>query len=140
MGPRAAMRLRWNSIFSSLASVRQFVAACTERYPVVDVLVNNAAASLRTREVSRDGFELHWATNVLGPHLLSELLLPSLEASGHGRIVTASTLAAGGLDLADTQYERRIYSGLSAYRASKHATRMLTWALADALSEDPASG
>jgi NAD(P)-dependent dehydrogenase (short-subunit alcohol dehydrogenase family) len=44
-----------------------------------------------------------------------------------------STLAAGGLDLSDTQYERRRYSGLGAYRASKQATRMLTWALASRL-------
>jgi retinol dehydrogenase-14 len=43
-----------------------------------------------------------WATNVLGPHLLTRLLLPVLEASGHGRIVTVSTVAAGGLDLSDT--------------------------------------
>ena len=32
-------------------------------------------------------------TNVLGPHLLTRLLLPALQASGHGRIVTVSTLA-----------------------------------------------
>jgi retinol dehydrogenase 14 len=83
------------------------------------VLVNNAAASLPTREVTPEGFERHWATNVLGPHLLTTLLLGALEASGHGRIVTVSTLAAGGLDLSDTQYERCRYSGIGAYRASK---------------------
>src|SRR5581483_1894616 len=107
----------------------------TERYATLDVLINNAAASLRDRAISVDGFEMHWATNVLGPHLLSQLLLPALEASGRGRIVTVSTLAAGGLDLSDTQYERRRYSGLAAYRAWKQATRMLTWALAH--SVDP---
>jgi retinol dehydrogenase 14 len=116
---------------SSLASVREFAAAFNERYGTLDVLVNNAAASLRTREITSDGFEMHWGTNVLGPHLLSTLLVPALEASGRGRIVTVSTLAAGGLDLSDTQYERRRYSGLGAYRASKQATRMLTWALAN---------
>jgi NAD(P)-dependent dehydrogenase (short-subunit alcohol dehydrogenase family) len=118
---------------SSLESVRAFAVAFNERYATLDVLVNNAAASLRSREVTADGFERHWATNVLGPHLLTRLLLPALEVSGHGRIVTVSTLAAGGLDLSDTQYERRRFSGLGAYRASKQATRMLTWALADRL-------
>lgn len=120
---------------SSLASVRAFAAAFHERLPKLDVLVNNAAASLRTRERTREGFERHWATNVLGPHLLTKLLLPALEASGHGRIVTVSTRAAGGLDLADTQYEKRRYSGTAAYRASKQASRMLTWALADRLKQ-----
>ena len=119
---------------SSLASVQAFATAFYARYATLDVLVNNAAVSLQTREVTADGFERHWATNVLGPHLLAQLLLPALAASGRGRIVTVSTLAAGGLDLSDTQYERRRYSGLGAYRASKQATRMLTWALADRLA------
>lgn len=120
---------------SSLASVRAFVGDFQSRFPKLDVLVNNAAASLQTREITTDGFERHWATNALGPHLLTMLLLPTLEASGQGRIVTVSTLAAGGLDLSDTQYERRRYSGIGAYRASKQATLMLTWALAERLEE-----
>jgi retinol dehydrogenase 12 len=122
---------------SSLASVRAFARAFDERFPKLDVLVNNAAVSLRRREVTPEGFERHWATNVLGPHLLTMLLLPALEASGHGRIVTVSTLAAGGLDLSDTQYDRRRYSGIGAYRASKQASRMLAWALAERLMGKP---
>ena len=31
---------------------------------------------------SKDGFELHMATNFLGPFLLTMLLLPSLQRSG----------------------------------------------------------
>lgn len=111
--------------------------AVAERFPKLDVLVNNAAASLRTCDVTPEGFERHWATNVLGPHLLTTLLLPPLAASSHGRIVNVSTVAAGGLDLGDTQYEKRRYSGIGAYRASKQASRMLTWALADRLQGKP---
>jgi NAD(P)-dependent dehydrogenase (short-subunit alcohol dehydrogenase family) len=122
---------------SSLASVRSFARELQDRFDKLDVLVNNAAASLRTREVTAEGFERQWATNVLGPYLLTRLLLPALEASGDGRIVTVSTLAAGGLDLSDTQYERRRYSGIGAYRASKQASRMLTWALAAELADKP---
>ena len=121
---------------SSPASVRAFAASFGARYPRLDVLVNSAAASPRARAVTPDGFETHWATNVLGPHLLNRLLLPALEASGSGRIVSVSTRAAGGLDLSDTQYERRRFNGVGAYRASKQASRMLVWALADSL--DPA--
>jgi NAD(P)-dependent dehydrogenase (short-subunit alcohol dehydrogenase family) len=118
---------------ASLASVRAFATAFHERCAKLDVLVNNAAASVPTREVTSEGFERHWATNVLGPHLLTTLLIPALRASGHGRIVTVSTRAAGGLDLSDTQYARRRYRGIAAYRASKQAARMLTWALANEL-------
>lgn len=122
---------------SSLASVRAFTEAFYARFDTLDVLVNNAAASLRARETTPEGFERHWATNVLGPHLLTTLLLSALEASGHGRIVTVSTLAAGGLDLSDTQYTQRRYHGLGAYRASKQASRMLTATLADRLGSRP---
>jgi NAD(P)-dependent dehydrogenase (short-subunit alcohol dehydrogenase family) len=73
---------------------------------------------------------------VLGPHLLTTLLIPALQASGHGRIVTVSTRAAGGLDLTDSQYERRRYRGTAAYCASKQAARMLTWALANDLEDE----
>lgn len=72
---------------------------------------------------------------MLGPYLLSTLLIPALRAGGEGRIVTVSTRAAGGLDLSDTQYERRRYSATGAYRAFKQASRMLTWTLADDLKD-----
>jgi NAD(P)-dependent dehydrogenase (short-subunit alcohol dehydrogenase family) len=121
---------------SSLASVRAFAATLQERFATLDVLVNNAAASLPAREVTPEGFERHWATNVLGPYLLTTLLGPALRASGHGRIVSVSTRAAGGLNLSDTQYERRRYRASGAYLASKQAARMLTWSLADELSDD----
>lgn len=51
---------------SSLASVPTFVVEFQERFDNLDVLVNNAAASLRTREITDEGFERHWATTVLG--------------------------------------------------------------------------
>lgn len=122
---------------SSLASVSAFANRFHERFTTLDVLVNNAAASVPAREVTPEGFERHWATNVLGPHLLTTLLIPALRATRHGRIVTISTRAAGGLDLTDTQYERRRYRGIAAYRASKQAARMLTWAVAHDLEGEP---
>ena len=121
---------------ASPSSVRAFALAFQDRSAKLDVLVNNAAASLPQREITPEGFERHWATNVLGPHLLGMLLLPALRAAGQARIVTVSTRAAGGLDLSDTQYERRRYRAGGAYRASKQAARMLTWALAEELEND----
>jgi NAD(P)-dependent dehydrogenase (short-subunit alcohol dehydrogenase family) len=45
---------------SSLASVRSFAGEFGDRFGRLDVLVNNAAASLRVREVTAEGFERHW--------------------------------------------------------------------------------
>ena len=54
-------------------------------------------------------------------------------ASAPARIVNVASVAAGGLDLEDVEFERRTYRGMAAYRQSKQADRMLTWALADRL-------
>lgn len=112
---------------ASPVSVCRFAAEFESEFGQLDILVNNAAASLQQRQVTDEGFERTWATNVLGPHLLSTRLEKSLRCSGGARILEVSTRAAGGLDLSDTQYERRPFSGVGAYRASKQAARMLAW-------------
>lgn len=112
------------------ASVREFARKLAAQFPKVHVLVNNAGAWWTTREVSADGVEMQWATNVLGPHLLTQEILPLLKAAGGARIVNVASTAAGGLDLADPEFKSRKYSGFTSYSASKQANRMLTWALA----------
>ena len=93
---------------SSLASAHTFAVAFRERFSKLDVLVNNAAASSPALEITPEGFERDWATNVLGPYLLTTLLVPALRLGGRGRIVSVSTRAAGGLDLSDTQAARNL--------------------------------
>jgi NAD(P)-dependent dehydrogenase (short-subunit alcohol dehydrogenase family) len=111
-------------------SVRAFARDLAARLPRLDVLVNNAGIWTEKRRTSPDGIELTWATNVLGYHLLTALLLPTLKAAGRARVVNVASQLAGGLDLTDVEFKRREYSGRSAYAQSKQADRMLTWALA----------
>jgi retinol dehydrogenase-12 len=119
---------------ASLASVRAFAQRAVGAYPRLDILVNNAGGWSQQAERSADGFELIWATNVLGPHLLTRLLLPSLQAVGTGRIVNLSSTVAGGLDLADPEYKNKPFDGFKSYSQSKQANRMLTWSLAARLA------
>jgi NAD(P)-dependent dehydrogenase (short-subunit alcohol dehydrogenase family) len=118
-------------------SVRAAADRFQSEHSSLDVLVNNAGAWWADRRLSPDGIELVWATNVLGPLFLTQLLLPSLRASGGGRIVNVSSIWADGLDLDDVEFARRPYSGALAYRASKQAARMVTWILADQLRGEP---
>jgi NAD(P)-dependent dehydrogenase (short-subunit alcohol dehydrogenase family) len=118
----------------SRKSIRAFARDFTAGHPTLDVLVNNAGIWSESREVSPDGVELVWATNVLNYFLVTELLQPRLQAAGKARIVNVASQLAGGLDLTDVQFERRPWSGRSAYAQSKQADRMLTWALARRLS------
>jgi len=119
---------------ASRKSIRAFARDFTGRHPKLDVLVNNAGIWSERRRVSSDGVELVWATNVLNYFLVTELLLPQLQAAGKARVVNVASQLAGELDLTDVQFERRPWSGRTAYAQSKQADRMLTWALARRLS------
>ena len=115
---------------ASRKSIRAFARDFAGRHPRLDVLVNNAGIWSERRRVSSDGIELVWATNVLNYFLVTELLLPQLQAAGKARVVNVASQLAGELDLTDVQFERRPWSGRTAYAQSKQADRMLTWALA----------
>jgi NAD(P)-dependent dehydrogenase (short-subunit alcohol dehydrogenase family) len=114
-------------------SVRAFAAAVAARYVGVDVLVNNAGAWFTQRRQSPDGHELTFATNVLGPHLLTEVLLEQLRAAQSARVVNIVSSIAGNYDPTDLQFTRRPYDGYEAYAQSKQALTMLTWGLVERL-------
>ena len=63
---------------SDLDDVRRFGAGFLARHDRLDVLVNNAGVLPAERRRTADGVELTFATNVLGPFLLTGLLLPAL--------------------------------------------------------------
>jgi NAD(P)-dependent dehydrogenase (short-subunit alcohol dehydrogenase family) len=119
---------------ASRRSIRAFARDLAARHPRLDVLVNNAGIWSERRRVSPDGVELVWATNVLNYFLVTDLLLPQLQAAGKARVVNVASQLAGDLDLSDVQFERRPWSGRSAYAQSKQADRLLTWSLARRLA------
>jgi NAD(P)-dependent dehydrogenase (short-subunit alcohol dehydrogenase family) len=118
---------------ASGASIRAFVAGLEAKFDRLDVLVNNAGAWFTDRRLSPEGYEMTFATNVLGPHLLSRLLLPRLQSSGSSRVVNIVSDFASDYDADDLMYEKRKYDGFKAYGQSKQALRMLTWGLAKRL-------
>lgn len=120
-------------VFSELdlarqVSIRQFVGRFHELFDRLDILVHNAALWFPTKAESPDGFELVWAANVLGPHLLTKLLRDTLIKSAPSRVVFVSSNDAGGFDVDDTDFDRRSYSGDRSYRQSKHAVRLMSGA------------
>ena len=114
---------------ASASSIEGLARSCAAELPRIDVLVNNAGVANGARRVTPDGFELTFATNVLGYHRLSLALLDQLRASAPARIVNVASTFAGDLDLDDLQFERRPYQELQAYAQSKACNRLLTWAL-----------
>ncbi|MFC9812610.1 oxidoreductase [Streptomyces virginiae] len=77
---------------ADLTSVREFAAACGERHPSLDLLVNNAGVMALPFGRTADGFETQFGVNHLGHFALTGLLLPRLRAAGAGaRIVNVSS-------------------------------------------------
>ncbi len=118
---------------ASLTSVRRFGASVADRHPSINLLVNNAGAWFNERRLSPDGHEMTLATNTLGPYLLTETLLPLLQAGKPSRIVNIVSAATGGYDVNDLDWKRRPFNGFKAYTQSKQAVRFMTWTLAGRL-------
>jgi NAD(P)-dependent dehydrogenase (short-subunit alcohol dehydrogenase family) len=116
---------------SSQASIRRFAATFRERFGALHVLVNNAGTILEGHRKSEDGIEAIFATNHLGPFLLTHLLIESLRAGSPSRVVNVSSEAhrRGHLDFEDLQLERR-HTPIRAYCNSKLANILFTFELA----------
>ena len=121
---------------SSQASVRALAEQIRQKYPRLDVLVNNAGGAAPARTLSADGIEMTLAINHLGAALLTLLLLDLLKASAPSRIVNVSSseAQAARLDTNDLQFERRKYRGIAAYRQSKLLMNAFTFELARRLA------
>ena len=112
---------------SSMASVRSLAGEWNGRGEGLDVLVNNAGVMPPERVLTGEGLELAFATNVLGPFLLTRELMPSLEAGADPRVVMVSSggMYSTGFSLSDPQLERREYSPTGVYAHTKRAEVML---------------
>lgn len=116
---------------SSQASIRAFAEDVRAHFTQLDVLVNNAAVFPRRRECTEDGLELQFAVNHLAYFLLTSELLDLLKSSAPARIVNvSSTLHRGGkLELSEPHMKGK-YSPSQAYKNTKLANVMFTYALA----------
>jgi NAD(P)-dependent dehydrogenase (short-subunit alcohol dehydrogenase family) len=106
---------------ADLTSVREFAASWTGR---LDVLVNNAGVMDVPAARTADGLDVQTATNVLGPFLLTRLLLPRITDRVVG--VTSQLHRQARLDVTDLDWRARPYAPMQAYRDSKLAVVLLS--------------
>ena len=117
---------------SSLASVRACAEKLGRSHDKLNVLVNSAALFTNKRVVTREGYEVMFVTNYLGPFLLTSLLLDPLKAGAPSRVITLSAPSTTKLDFDDLQGEKR-FGPLHAFGASKMADLLFTYRLASLL-------
>lgn len=117
---------------SDLADVRRFCADFTARVPVLHGLVHNAGTMAHERTETAEGHEVSLATHVLGPHLMTSLLLANLAAAKGASVVFTSS---GGMYTAalrddDPEYRTGEYAGAKAYARTKRMQVVLAqmWA------------
>jgi NAD(P)-dependent dehydrogenase (short-subunit alcohol dehydrogenase family) len=115
-----------------MEEIRRLAAHLTGTEPRLDVLVNNVGVLMPERAVSDEGMELTLATNLAGPFLLTNLLVPLLLRSAPARIVNVSSggMYAERIRPDDMEYQRGTYRGASAYARTKRGQVVLTemWA------------
>jgi len=125
---------------SSQKSIRQFTVEFNRRYVRLDVLIHNAANfdhRQKERVLTEEGLETVFATNHLGPFLLTHLLLDMLKASAPSRILTVASKGLISYPFLDIEfnnlYGERKFSMQHAYYHSKLAQVMFTFDLAERL-------
>lgn len=104
-----------------MADVQRLALRLLDSGSPIHVLVNNAGALFNTREETAEGVEKAFAVNLLGPYLLSRLLLPRLRESRPARIIN---VASGGmytqkLAVDDLDSRQGEYAGPDAYARAK---------------------
>jgi len=125
---------------ASQRSIREFAESFKRKHKRLDVLIHNAAnfdKTITKPALTEDGVETIFATNHIGPFLLTGLLLERLKKSAPSRIITVSSKGLLvypnlGMEFDNLNGERK-FSSQHAYFLSKQAQVMFTYALAEKL-------
>lgn len=121
------------------SSIREMAQRFQNKHEHLDVLIHNAAIfdiSQKSPLETGEGIESIWATNHLGPVLLTKLLLNPLRNTKDGRVLTITSKGLIAkpflkVSLEDPEFKTRRFSVEKAYYQSKLAQIMYTYWLAN---------
>ncbi|MBX3229006.1 MAG: SDR family oxidoreductase [Labilithrix sp.] len=117
---------------ADLAATRRSAERLLAKDEPIHVLVNNAGLAGK-RGQTKDGFELTFGTNHLGPFLFTRLLLPRLRESRPARVVNVSSgshYGAHAIPWAQLRESTRSLTGIPEYNVSKLCQVLFTKSLA----------
>ncbi len=123
---------------SSQRDIQHLCHQVRSSYDRLDVLINNAGVYLAKRIETVDGYEQTFAVNHMAYFLVCRGLLDLLKAANNARVINVSSFGhrLGSTHLDDYNFERRRYSPMMAYCASKLMNIQFTRHLASRLEDD----
>lgn len=112
---------------SSQLQIREVGTYLRDRFPVIDVLVNNAGTWISEHTLTGEGIETVFAVNHLGYFLLTHHLYPSLRQAAEARVINVASdnHYQAEIDFEDLNLTRN-YHGLRSYAQSKLGNVMFT--------------
>ena len=119
-------------------SIHAFVKKFAEENASLNCLVNNAGCMVNTREVTEDGLEKNFATNVVGTHMITEGLIELIRKSDDPRVVVVSSggMLTNKLNLDDLQSEEmKPFDGTMVYAQNKRQQVIMTHQYAEKYPE-----
>lgn len=142
---------------SLISDNKSLASTVINKYPSLNILINNVGALFLKKTYTREGFEKTFALNHLGPFCLTNELLKLLKTNQHSRIINVSSAAHFNvisnsktndnykrtiieslffttyLDKADYQSNKTKYKGGHQYSRTKLMNILFTYRLANQL-------
>lgn len=113
------------AVIADMGELDQVRAATNEILDLggADTLIHNAGALTAERRTNSDGVEVTVASQVVGPHVMTTRLVPSLSEAGPGRVITMASggMYAAGLTVQNLQMSEEEYGGSEQYARAKRA-------------------
>lgn len=120
---------------SSLESIDKFQLEIDRKYPKVDIFINNSGVYHLPKSLSKDGYEIHFATNTLGNYYLAKKIIYDMKVNS--KMIFVSSLAANfnSIDFKDVQ-SLHCKSKMKVYARSKRYMIYNTLAIKNTIAEN----
>ena len=115
---------------SNLEQVKQLAEELIQKYPKIDVLLNNAGIFRTPHTETSYGIDIRFVVNTLAPYLLTKGLMSAFIPGS--RVVNLSSAAQAPVDLQALVGQGSALEAMSAYSQSKLAITMWTRQMAKA--------
>ena len=121
---------------SDFASIHSFVDAAQHVSGSFEMLAHNAGALTDTYQTDDRGMELTLSSHLVGPYLLTKLMLPLLTSGARVIFMSSGGMYTQGLDVARIEMSERSYKGAVAYARAKRGQVEMVTHLASDLAPD----